>query len=99
MKFKFNSVDNLSLLKILKLHILIVIVRSVFKEENNYYPQDSRYECLHELKMLEYDSTDIQKKLILIKQIHQKTTIFAIIGIFKIEVLGMNHIFAIVFMV
>ena len=99
MKFKFNSVDNLSLLKILKLHILIVIVRSVFKEENNYYPQDYRYECLHELKMLEYDSTDIQKKLILIKQIHQKTTIFAIIGIFKIEVLGMNHIFAIVFMV
>ena len=62
MKFKFNSVDNLPLLKILKLHILIVSVRSVFKEENNYYPQDSRYECLHELKMLEYDRTEQNRR-------------------------------------
>ena len=48
--------------------------------------------------MLEYDRTDIQKELILLKQIHQKPAIFAIIGI-KIEVLGMNYIFAMVFMV
>ena len=33
-KIKFNSDDNLSLNKILKLHMLAVIVRRVFKEDN-----------------------------------------------------------------
>ena len=39
MKIKFNSDDNLPLDKILKLHILTVIVRSVFQEDKKYYPQ------------------------------------------------------------
>ena len=38
MKIKFNSDDNLSLNKILKLHMLTVIVRSVFQENGKYYP-------------------------------------------------------------
>ena len=38
MKIKFSSNDNLLLNKILKLHMLTVIVRSVFKEDNKYYP-------------------------------------------------------------
>ena len=37
-KIKFNSDDNLSLNKILKLHMLTVIVRSVFQENGKYYP-------------------------------------------------------------
>ena len=39
MKIKFNSDDNLPLNKMLKLHKLAVIVRSVFEEDGKYYPQ------------------------------------------------------------
>ena len=39
MKIKFNSDDNLPLNEILKLHNLTVVVRSVFQENNKYYPQ------------------------------------------------------------
>ena len=47
MKIKLNSDDNLPLNKILKLHMLTVIVRSVFQEDNKYYPQV--FLCLYEL--------------------------------------------------
>ena len=36
MKIKFHSDDNLSLNKILKLHNLTVIARSVFEEDGKY---------------------------------------------------------------
>ena len=39
MKIKFNSDDNLPLNKILKLHNSAIVVRSVFREDNKYYPQ------------------------------------------------------------
>ena len=38
-KIKFNSEDNLPLNKMLKLHMLTVIARSVFEENGKYYPQ------------------------------------------------------------
>ena len=38
MKIKFNSDDNLPLNKMLKLHMLTVIVRSVFNEYGKVYP-------------------------------------------------------------
>ena len=37
MKIKFNSDDNLPLNKPLKLFMLTIIVRSVFKEDGKYY--------------------------------------------------------------
>ena len=40
LKIKFNSDDNLTLNKILMLHMLTVIARSVFQEGNKYYPQE-----------------------------------------------------------
>ena len=49
MKIKFNSDDNLLLNKILKLHNLTVIARSVFQEDNKYYPQIFLDECLYGL--------------------------------------------------
>ena len=49
MKIKFNSDDNLSLNKILKLHNLTVTVRSVFEGDGRYYPQGYLDECLYEL--------------------------------------------------
>ena len=39
MKIKFKSDDNLPLNKILKLHMLTLIVRSVFEEDGKYHPQ------------------------------------------------------------
>ena len=49
MKIKFNSVDNLSLIKMLKLHMLTVIVRSASEEDGKYYPPVALDECLYEL--------------------------------------------------
>ena len=49
MKIKFNSDDNLPLDETLKLHNLTIVVRSVFQEDNKYYPQIYLDECLYEL--------------------------------------------------
>ena len=49
MKIKFNSDDNLSLNKMLKIHILTVIAKSVFEEDGKYYPQVFLDECLCEV--------------------------------------------------
>ena len=52
MKIKFSSFDNLLLNKILKLHMLTVIARPVFEEDNKYYPQVFLDERLYEIKIL-----------------------------------------------
>ena len=49
MKIKFNSDDNLPLNRILKLHMLVVIVRSFSEENDKYYTQIFLDECLYEL--------------------------------------------------
>ena len=49
MKIKFNSDDTLPLNNILKLHMITIIVRSVFEEDGKYYPQIFLDECLHEV--------------------------------------------------
>ena len=49
MKTKFNSENNLPLHKILKLHNLTIMVRSIFQVDNKYYPQAFLDECLFEL--------------------------------------------------
>ena len=61
MKLKFNSDDDLSLKKTLKLYNMIIVVRSVFHERNKYCPQVFLDECLHKLSMLEYDRIDVSK--------------------------------------
>ena len=48
MKTKFNSDDNLPLNEILKVHYMTIVVRSVFQEDNKYYPQVSLDECFYE---------------------------------------------------
>ena len=45
MKIKFKSDDGLPLGKILSNAVCIVIIRSVFQENNNYYPQFFLHEC------------------------------------------------------
>ena len=49
MKIKFESDDKLPLNKLLKLCMLIIIVRSVCKEDGKYYPQVLLDECLLDL--------------------------------------------------
>ena len=50
MKIKFNSDDDLPLNKPLKLHMLTIIVRSVFEEDGKLYPEvfldGVLYECM-----------------------------------------------------
>ena len=49
MKIRFESDDNLSLNKTLKLHMLTLVVKSVFEEDGKYYSQIFSDECLYEL--------------------------------------------------
>ena len=49
MKIKYDIDDNLPLNKMPKLHMLKVIVRSVFEEDGKYYPQVFLDECLYEV--------------------------------------------------
>ena len=49
MKIKFNSDDSLPPNKILKLHNLAIVVRSVFQENKKYYTQVFLDESLYEL--------------------------------------------------
>ena len=48
-KIKLNSDNDLPLNKILKLHMLTIIVRSVFEKDGKYYPQVFLDECLYEV--------------------------------------------------
>ena len=47
-KIKFNTDDDLSLDKPLKLHMLTIIFRSVFEEDGKFYPHIYLDECLYE---------------------------------------------------
>ena len=47
MKARFESNDDLPLSKILNIPVRIIIVKSIFQEDNNYYPQVLLYECLY----------------------------------------------------
>ena len=48
-KIKFNSDNNLPLNEILNLHMLAVIVRSVFEDDGKHYPQVFLDECLYQV--------------------------------------------------
>ena len=47
MKARSESNDDLPLSKMLNIPVCIIIVKRVFQEDNNYYPQVLLYECLH----------------------------------------------------
>ena len=49
MKIRFESDNNLPLNKTLKLHMLTVIVKSVFEEDGKYYQQLFLGECFYEV--------------------------------------------------
>ena len=47
-KARFESNDDLPLGKILNIPVCIIVVKSVFQRDNNYYPQVLLYEYLYE---------------------------------------------------
>ena len=49
MKIKFSSDDNLPLNKILKIHNMTIVIRSIFQEDGKYYLQIFLDECLYDL--------------------------------------------------
>ena len=49
MKIKFNSDDNLTLNKTIKLHNMAIVIRSVFEEHGKFHPQVYLDEYLYEL--------------------------------------------------
>ena len=49
MKIKFDSDDDLSLNKPLKLHAMTIIIRSVFEGGGKFYPQVFLDDALYEL--------------------------------------------------
>ena len=48
MIIRFEFDDDLPLGKKLSISMCIIVVGSVFQEENNYYPQAYLHECLYE---------------------------------------------------
>ena len=49
MKIKFDSNDDLPLNKILKFHILTIIIRNAFEKDGKYYPQIFLDDTLYEI--------------------------------------------------
>ena len=63
MKIKFNSDDELSLNKLLKFHLMPIIIRCVFSEYGKLYPQlfldDTLYEFVE--KMIQFLKIDVSE--------------------------------------
>ena len=53
MRIKFKTNDDLGFNEIINIPVCVIAVSSVFKEEDNYYPQISLYDCFYE-----YDDLD-----------------------------------------
>ena len=51
MKIKFNSNDDLLLNKPLKFHLMAIVIRSVFEENDILYPQVFLDDALYELSI------------------------------------------------
>ena len=90
MKIRFVSDNDLPLNKLLKFHVMSIIIRSVF-EDGTFYAQ---------LFCMNYKNATVQKKLMLqeelmlINQVCQKNVNFVIIGFSKILGLNLKSMFA-----
>ena len=96
MKIKFDSADNFSLNKTIEIHIVTIVIRAAFHENNKHYSQVVLDECLHKMKKC-YIMIELTflKELKLIKQVHQKSLMFVTIGISEIINLSFNQMSAI----
>ena len=99
MKIKFNSDNDLPLNKLLKFHVMTIIIRFVF-EDGKLYPQRFLDDTLYELQKC-YSTKELmfQIRLTLIKQVNQKKVCFAIIGILKMLDLNLKSMFVMYVMI
>ena len=65
MKIKFNSDDDLPLNKLLKFHLMTIIIKCVFSEDCKFYPQLFLDDTLYELVYKRYST----KKLMFQKEL------------------------------
>ena len=49
MKIRFNTDDNIPLNKIIYFPTITIIIKSVIKKDDKYYPQLFRDDCLYEV--------------------------------------------------
>ena len=81
---------------------MTIIIRCVFEEDGKIYLQVFLDDALYELnkKKAKYHTIDISERIDVNKTnlFYQKNVRFVTIGILKILVLSMNHIFAMVVM-
>ena len=54
MKIKFNSDDALPINKTIEIPTITIAVRSIFFENNKYYPQIFLDECLYKIKNIKF---------------------------------------------
>ena len=94
MKIRFQSDDDFSLGKTFNISDMIITATSVFEKNGKYYLQMFLHECAYDLQKC-YNTKNLmfQKKLIIIKQVHQKNVCFVIIGTLKMLDLDLNHMF------
>ena len=71
---------------------MTIVARAFFHENNKYYPQVFLDDCLCKLQKC-YIMIELMflKELMLIKQVHQQSVIFATIGISETIVLNFNQ--------
>ena len=48
MGIKFKTNDNLPFNKIINIPVCVIIISSIFREDNEYYPQILLYDCFYE---------------------------------------------------
>ena len=96
MKIKFESNDNLPTDNIINMHQVTIIVRSVFVQNDKFYPQLFLDDALYELqKSYGIKKLIFQKELLQIKLVHQKNVNFVTIGFSKILDLNLKNMFVI----
>ena len=71
-----NSDDDLPLKKTLEFRNMLVVVRSVFHEDNKCYPQIFLGERLYKLQMLNFDRIDVSEGIDVNKTIALKFILF-----------------------
>ena len=71
-----NSDDDLRLKKTLEFRNMLVAVRSVFHEDNKYYPQAFLGERLYKLQMLNFDRIDVSEGIDVNKTSESKIIMF-----------------------
>ena len=48
LRIKFKTNDDLPFDKVVNVPVCVINVNSIFKEDNEYYPQDFLYDCYNE---------------------------------------------------